>query len=48
MTSSLIKLGAVPAKHSVFMLCDLQEKFRPILWQFQEVVQTAAKLVKLL
>ncbi|KAK6634533.1 hypothetical protein RUM43_011934 [Polyplax serrata] len=44
MANKLCKFGFLPARQSVFLLCDLQEKFRPALTYFEEIVQSAAKL----
>ena len=46
--SNLIKFGYLPAKQSVFLLCDLQEKFRPIVSYFKEVLHGASRLVSIL
>ncbi|XP_034243676.1 isochorismatase domain-containing protein 1-like [Thrips palmi] len=42
----LVKFGLLPEKHTAFFLCDIQEKFRPVMLHFQEIVQVADKLVK--
>ena len=40
-----IKIGGlIPASTAVF-LCDLQEKFRPVMLHYAEVIKTASKLV---
>jgi len=31
--------------HTVFMLCDVQEKFRPAIAHFDSIVQSSAKLI---
>lgn len=45
MASNLLKFGFLPAKQSVFLLCDVQEKFRPLISHFEEIVQSASRLV---
>ena len=42
----LVKFGLLPEKHTAFFLCDIQEKFRPVMLHFPEIVQAADKLVK--
>ncbi|KAK3930407.1 Isochorismatase domain-containing protein 1 [Frankliniella fusca] len=42
----LVKFGLLPEKHTAFFLCDIQEKFRPAMLHFQEIVQAADKLVQ--
>lgn len=41
----LVKFGLLPEKHTAFFLCDIQEKFRPAMLHFPEIVQVADKLV---
>lgn len=43
----MVKYGFLPAKRTVFFLCDLQEKFRSVVLYFDEIVQTAGKLVRI-
>lgn len=45
MLNHLVKYGFLPQKQTVFLLCDLQEKFRPIISHFDEIAQSACRLV---
>jgi hypothetical protein len=45
MSRSLIKYGQLPEKGTAFFLCDIQEKFRPALSHFEQIVEAAKKLV---
>ncbi|KAJ3117046.1 Isochorismatase domain-containing protein 1 [Phlyctochytrium bullatum] len=36
----------IPQQSTAFFVCDIQEKFRPHIWNYQHVVNTAAKMVK--
>ena len=40
-----IKIGKVPVERTAVFMCDLQEKFRPAMLHFGEVVLNAKKLV---
>ncbi|CAH2084135.1 unnamed protein product [Euphydryas editha] len=42
----LFKLGALEAKKTAFLVSDLQEKFRPNIKHFEEVVRTANKMIE--
>lgn len=46
MAPTMVKYGFLPAKRTVFFLCDLQEKFRSVVLYFDEIVQTAGKLLQ--
>ncbi|CAK1548977.1 unnamed protein product [Leptosia nina] len=46
MARSIIKLGALEAQKTAFLLCDVQEKFRPHIKHFDEVVKVANKMVE--
>ncbi|KAK7788883.1 hypothetical protein R5R35_013449 [Gryllus longicercus] len=46
MASSLIKYGLLPQKGTAFFLCDLQEKFRPAMLHFDQIVEVSNKLVQ--
>lgn len=46
MAPTMVKYGFLPAKRTVFFLCDLQEKFRSVVLYFDEIVQTATKLLQ--
>ena len=39
-----IKIGKVPVERTAVFMCDLQEKFRPAMLHFGEVVLNAKKL----
>jgi hypothetical protein len=45
MSRSLVKYGQLPEKRTAFFLCDIQEKFRPALSHFDQIVEAAKKLV---
>lgn len=45
MARQLTKLGFLDVKKTLFMLCDLQAKFRPGMPMFDPVVKNAGKLV---
>lgn len=42
---NVFKLGALEAPKTAFLLCDIQEKFRPHIKYFGEVVKVANKMV---
>lgn len=46
MARQMAKLGYLETKKTLFMLCDLQEKFRPGMKMFDPVVKNATKLVR--
>ncbi|XP_039453204.1 isochorismatase domain-containing protein 1 [Culex pipiens pallens] len=46
MARQLTKLGFLDVKKTLFMLCDLQAKFRPGMPMFDPVVKNAGKLVQ--
>ncbi|XP_068070051.1 isochorismatase domain-containing protein 2 isoform X1 [Danio rerio] len=39
-------IGRLSTKGSVLLLCDMQEKFRPTIFQFTNVVSNAARLLQ--
>jgi hypothetical protein len=43
--SDLIEKNILIDKQTVFFVCDLQEKFRPAIDHFNEIVQVAQRLV---
>jgi hypothetical protein len=45
MSRSLIQYGQLHDKRTAFFLCDIQEKFRPALSHFEQIVEAAKKLV---
>ncbi|XP_062538526.1 isochorismatase domain-containing protein 1 [Armigeres subalbatus] len=45
MARQLTKLGYLDAKKTLFLLCDVQDKFRPGIKLFDEVVKNASKLI---
>ena len=45
MLNNLIKYGFLPRQQTAFLLCDLQEKFRPIVSHFEEIVHNSSRLV---
>lgn len=44
----ILKIGKIPVDKTAVFLCDLQEKFRPAMLHFSEVVSNAKKLVSFL
>lgn len=46
MARNIIKLGALEAPNTAFLLCDLQESFRRHIKHFGECVKTANKMVR--
>ncbi|XP_013177026.1 PREDICTED: isochorismatase domain-containing protein 1-like isoform X1 [Papilio xuthus] len=45
MARNILKLGALEAQKTAFLLCDIQETFRPHVKHFGEVVKVANKMV---
>ncbi|RVE49748.1 hypothetical protein evm_005618 [Chilo suppressalis] len=43
---NIIKLGALEAPRTAFLLCDIQETFRPHVKHFGEVVKVANKMLE--
>ncbi|CAH0698021.1 unnamed protein product [Spodoptera exigua] len=43
---NILKLGALEAQKTAFLLCDIQETFRPHVKYFGEVVKVANKMVE--
>ncbi|XP_039190926.1 isochorismatase domain-containing protein 2 isoform X2 [Crotalus tigris] len=43
---SLARLGKVVPKSSILFLCDMQEKFRPNISYFPQIVSVAARMLK--
>ncbi|KAF0310048.1 Isochorismatase domain-containing protein 1 [Amphibalanus amphitrite] len=39
------KIGQIKGESSVFFLCDVQEKFQPVIIHFDNIVQTCCKLL---
>lgn len=39
------KLGNIRLEETVFFLCDMQEKFRPAIKYFEEIVEVSKRLV---
>uniref|UniRef100_A0A170ZTH4 Isochorismatase domain-containing protein 1 n=1 Tax=Triatoma infestans TaxID=30076 RepID=A0A170ZTH4_TRIIF len=46
MSSTIVKFGFLPVKRTVFLLCDVQEKFRTAAMYFQEIIQSSNKLLQ--
>ncbi|XP_071448440.1 isochorismatase domain-containing protein 1-like [Hetaerina americana] len=42
----IVNNGSIPDKNTVFFMCDMQEKFRPAMLYFKEIVEVANKLVE--
>lgn len=45
MARNILKLGALEVQKTAFLLCDIQETFRPHVKHFGEVVKVANKMV---
>jgi len=49
MAAKLLKdLGLLNPSRTAFFMCDIQEKFRPAMLYFDEVVSVAKKMVSIL
>ncbi|XP_041988146.1 isochorismatase domain-containing protein 1-like isoform X1 [Aricia agestis] len=46
MARNILKLGALDAHKTAFLLCDLQETFRPHIKHFGEIVKVANKMIE--
>ncbi|XP_072937526.1 isochorismatase domain-containing protein 1-like isoform X2 [Epargyreus clarus] len=46
MARNILKLGALEANKTAFLLCDIQETFRPHIKHFGEVVRVANKMLE--
>ncbi|XP_062277870.1 isochorismatase domain-containing protein 2 isoform X1 [Scomber scombrus] len=46
MALKLANIGRLSTKGSVLLLCDMQEKFRPNIFQFDNIVSNAARLLQ--
>lgn len=42
----MARIGRLSTKGSVLLLCDIQEKFRPNIFQFTNIVSNAARLLQ--
>lgn len=40
------KLGNIKPENAIFFLCDIQEKFRPVIRYFKEILEIAEKMVE--
>jgi len=40
-----LNIGKIPVESSAVFMCDLQDKFRPAMLHFTEVIANAKKLV---
>ncbi|KAI8855336.1 Isochorismatase-like protein [Chytridium lagenaria] len=46
MSSAIARPGLkIPQATTAFFLCDIQEKFRPLIWNYSHVVNTASKMI---
>lgn len=43
---SVAKIGRLSTKDAVLFLCDMQEKFRPNIFQFPNIVSNAARMLQ--
>ncbi len=46
MAPPLKDLGLLNPSRTAFLMCDMQEKFRPVMLHFEEVVAVARKMVR--
>lgn len=47
MATHALRAATLPKlERTVFMLCDIQERFRPLIHRFDDVIHTAATLVR--
>ncbi|XP_046398379.1 isochorismatase domain-containing protein 1-like [Ischnura elegans] len=44
--TAAVNNGAINGKNTAFFLCDVQEKFRPAMLYFKEIVEVSSKLVQ--
>ena len=42
--SATAAIGKLNRKRTALLLCDLQQRFRPVIWKMETVVQTAQYL----
>ena len=42
------KIGRLSIKNTAFLLCDIQEKFRPSIRYFPEIIKVAQRMVSYL
>ena len=42
----LLQSNFINAKNTAFFLCDMQERFKPAIYKFEEITQTCSRLVK--
>ena len=45
MAPPLKDLGLLNPSRTAFFMCDIQEKFRPVMLYFEEIVSVAKKMV---
>lgn len=45
-TMSCSRLGRLNPKHSALLVCDVQERFKTVIQQFEAVVDTSKRMVK--
>ena len=48
MVQRTVRLGKLSAETTAFFLCDMQEKFRPTIRYFPEIITVAKWLVRML
>lgn len=46
LVSAVASVGRLSTKDAVLFLCDMQEKFRPNIFQFTNIVSNAARLLQ--
>ncbi|RUP46026.1 hypothetical protein BC936DRAFT_147445 [Jimgerdemannia flammicorona] len=46
-TSAMSVIARVRPANTAFFVCDIQERFRSLIWQFPSVISTSSKMVRL-
>ena len=47
-TASSTRLGKLPPEETALLVCDVQERFRPVISGFPAVIDTSRRMVSLL
>jgi hypothetical protein len=43
----ILENNNIDKQSTALFLCDMQEKFRPAIFKFEEIIQTCSRLVRL-